>query len=629
MWPITQGRTSAGLPSAIAINPRAVSLSEGIRAALSVAAIVAVSTWLHRPPLMEAALAAWFTCLCDAGGPIRQRVPFLLGFGLAGAAITAGFGLLGTLAPLPVVIVIAAAGVFCTSLLRIYGQAMMQVGNLLSVVLVLALTRDVPDPGRAAQLGLVFLGGSLWATLLTMVIWRVYPYAPALRSVAECWRALSLLVADLHRMLHHPAPGEAEWDRHAREHRHSVRAAIEAARVAVLATVRTRGPVSGRAAQTWMRLEAAEQIFGALIALADMLQTDPDAAERDAADRMLRRLRPLLLTLGEAMVTEPADRSARLERAAASIADTAAALPGTKLHRIAGRIAERLRIAITLANPKTLAPVPEGPVAGGWRTVVLVPLRANLDPGSAALLHALRTAAAALVGLAVTLSWPTSYGYWLTITLVLTMQPYFAVTITRAAERIGGTVLGGALGALVAIACPTPVAMAVALFPLAVLALALRGVNFGLFMTFVTPVIGTAGGTGPARPEPGRCGADANAVHRGGRRSGAAVQRAALARLGAGPPARRTARRDRRAWPFRLHRNRRPAGRGQAGRGAAGPPRRGCRQQQRRSQSATRPAGAGARRYRPVAGGADHRRGAASHGRPGLRPARGGPAAPA
>ncbi len=488
MWPVKRANAS-GLPAAIAINPRAVSVAEGLRAALSVAAVVALSEWLGWPRLMDAALAAWLTCLCDAGGPIRQRVPFLLGFGIAGAALTAGFGLLGTLAPLPVVIAVAAAGVFCASLLRVYGQAMMQVGNLLSVVLVLALVRDVPDLGTAAALGLVFLGGSLWALLLTMAIWRVYPYGAALAALAECWRTLARLAADLRHVLHHPEAGETEWDRHARAHRRNVRTAIEAARVAVLATVRTRGPVSGRAAQSWIRLEAAEQIFGALIALAELLQDHPPAAVRDAADRMLRRLRPLLLLLANSMVTEREERSARLERAAAAIAGSAAALPGSPVQRIAGTIADRLRIAITLANPKTLAPAPEGPVGGGWRTLVLGPLRANLDLGSAALRHALRVAAAAAVGFAVTLGWPTSYGYWLTITLVLTMQPYFAVTITRAAERITGTVLGGAVGAAVAIACPTPAAMAVALFPLAVLALAVRAVNFALFMACVTPVI--------------------------------------------------------------------------------------------------------------------------------------------
>jgi uncharacterized membrane protein YccC len=481
--------SSAGFPSAIAFNPRAVSLAEGVRAALSMAAIVAVSEWLHWPLLLEAALAAWLTCLVDAGGPIRQRVPYLLLFGCLGAGVTGGFGLLATLVPLGVLIAAATAGVFCTSLLRVYGQAMMLVGNLLTVVLVLSLTRDLPDLSAAAALGGVFLAGSLWALVLTMVIWRLHPYLPARRAVAECWRTLALLAGDMRAVLRHRAAQETEWDRHAREHRRTVREAIEAARQAVLAAVRTRGPVSERAAQTWIRLEAAEQIFGALIALSDLLQDERQPAVREAAARMLRRLRPVLLLLGEAIVTETAERPARLERAAGVIATAAESAPLSPVHIIAQTIAERLRIAITLAKPDALAPAALGEVPAGWRTRLLGPLLANMSPNSAALRHALRAAAAAAVGFTITLEWPTSYGYWLTITLVLTMQPYFAVTFLRAAERIGGTVLGGAVGAAIAIACPTPLAMAVALFPLAVLAVAVRGVNFGLFMACVTPVV--------------------------------------------------------------------------------------------------------------------------------------------
>ena len=485
----TPGPSFSGLPSAFAFNPRAVSLAEGVRAALSMAAIVAASELLHFPLLMEAALAAWLTCLCDAGGPIRQRLPYLLIFGFTGTALTVGYGLLGTLASLPVVIAAASAGVFCTSLLRVYGQAMMQVGNLLTVVLVLSLTRDVPDLRAAAVLGGVFLGGSLWALLLTMVIWRLHPYLPARRAVADCWRELARLAGDMREVLLHPATRQGEWDRHAREHRRSVRTAIEAAREAVLSTVRTRGPVSGRAAQTWLRLEAAEQIFGALIALSELLQDEPRPEVRDAASHMLRRLRPVLLLLGEAMVTETTDRPARLERAAAAIAACTASVPENPVHRVAEVIAERLRIVITLARPDALAPVSLGEARDSWSARLLGPLRANLNPNSAALRHALRATAAAAAGFTVTLAWPTSYGYWLTITLVLTMQPYFAVTFARAAERIGGTVLGGAVGAAIAIACPTPLAMAVALFPLAILALAVRAVNFGLFMACVTPVV--------------------------------------------------------------------------------------------------------------------------------------------
>ena len=292
------------MPSAIAFNPRGVSLAEGVRAALSMAVIVAASEWIDWPPLMEAALAAWLTCLCDAGGPIRRRVPFLLGFGIAGALLTGGLGLLAATAPLWVVVAAGTAAVLCTSMLRIYGQATMQVGNLLTVVTVLSLARDLPDPRTAALYSGVFLGGSLWALLLTMVIWRVYPYRPAQRAGAEVWRALALLTEDLRAVLRHPNANAALWERHAREHRRIVRAAIETGREVILATVRARGPVSARAAQSLIRLEAADQIFGALVALSELLETEKSPAARQPAERALRRLQPMLALIGRVILSD-------------------------------------------------------------------------------------------------------------------------------------------------------------------------------------------------------------------------------------------------------------------------------------------------------------------------------------
>ena len=67
------GRRPAGLPPNLSFDAGAVSLGEGFRAALSVAAIVAVAQWVHVPGLMEAALAALLSCLCDAGGSVRTR----------------------------------------------------------------------------------------------------------------------------------------------------------------------------------------------------------------------------------------------------------------------------------------------------------------------------------------------------------------------------------------------------------------------------------------------------------------------------------------------------------------------------------------------------------------------------
>lgn len=474
---------SRGLPPLLAVDLRAISLAEGVRAALSVAVIVALGEWVHVPGLMESALSALLTCLCDAGGPIRRRLPAILSFGVIAAAVTAGFGLLRA-EPLWMVVPAASLFIFAAGFVRAFGQSAMQVGNLLTVVSVLAVRAPVPHVGDAATLGGMFLAGSAWALLLTMVIWRLHPYRPARRAVAEAYRALAALAADQRRTLEAGHADEADWDRHARLHRRHVRTAIEQAREAVFATVRARGPVSGRAAQSWVRLEAADQLFDSFIALSDLLAGDPGADTAKRAHQMLRLLEATLRLLARAIAADTTANRPGLERAAAAIVAVTRNGSSPALTAIAAALCEKLRVAITLSGLEAVLPATESVPARWWGVA-----RANLKRDSEVLRHALRTAAVSAPALAATLHWPGPYEHWLTITLVLTMQPYFALTFTRAVERIGGTMLGGLVAAGLGLVCSTPLAMAVALFPLAVCALAVRGVSFGLFMALMTPMV--------------------------------------------------------------------------------------------------------------------------------------------
>jgi uncharacterized membrane protein YccC len=473
-------------------NLRALSVAEGVRAALSVAVIIAISEFLNLPILREAALGALLTCLCDPGGPVRRRVPVLLSFALAGALVTGGFGLIRGLGP-AVALPIGVLALFAASFARIYGQAPQQLGALLSTVIVLSLDRALPVPA-AAQVAAAFAGGALWATLLTLAIWRLHPYRATRQAVAEVYHALAALTGDLHALLRcntSDSTGDTTaWETHARAHRRAVREAIEAARATVLDTLRGRGAGNLRAAQSLIRLEAADQLFGAMIALSDLLEhgtTD----ERAAAERMLRRMRPLLTVLAEVARAETPAAHPGIKRSVDAMEAAISGLPPSDpLRAVADHIVERLRIAHTLAVPANFLPGadPEGRRAA-LRERLSRPLQANLTWRSPSLRHALRAAVMAAPALAFTMAWFTPYDHWLTITIVATMQPFFALTFARAVERIAGTAAGGLVAAAVGLLCTTPLAIAVAMFPLAVAALAVRAVNFGLFMLALTPVV--------------------------------------------------------------------------------------------------------------------------------------------
>ena len=476
----------------IAFDLRAISLSEGLRAALSVAVFVAADQWVHWPPLLEAALGALLTCLGDSGGPFRKRLPALLSFALLGATITGGFGLLRGWG-LGVAVPTACLGIFACSFARVWGQAPLQVGNLLTVVLVLAM--DEPRaPHEAGLLAASFAAGSLWAVLLTMVIWRIYPFRPARRAVSDAYRSVARLVADLRALVVADA-SPAEWEAHARGHRRAVRDTIERARTAVQDTLRVRGQASPRAFQGLIRIEAIDQIFGALIALSDVVEATPDPHVRAAAARLLRLLRPALRVIADAIRADDPGQGGhaalkRLSRLGPAMDAMAAAGSIPVLAGVTDAILERLRIATTLTAPADWQPggLP-GPAAGPWRQRLMTPLRANLAWQSVSFRHALRTAVVAGPALGGTLSVHGDYAHWLTITLILTMQPFYALTWQRALERIGGTVAGGLVAAVLALICTTPLAIAAALFPLAVLAFTARAVNYGMFIALLTPMV--------------------------------------------------------------------------------------------------------------------------------------------
>jgi len=465
------------------LDLRAISLIEGVRAGLAAAIPVAASEWFDQPILSLAALGALLTCICDPSGPMRRRLPVLLAFVLGGGLVLGGFQWLRLAGVVPVVAATAPT-LFVLAYLRVWGQPLQALGNLLAVVLLLG-TDDPLLFRQSALNGAVFVAGGLWALLLTLAIWRIYPYGPARRAVADVWAELAAMTRETGRLLTTQAPA-SDWEHAARAGRGAVREAIERARGTLLDTLAARGPASGPAAQNLLRLEAADQVFAALIGLVDLLEQGKD---RLRYVPMLKRLRALLTVMARATERERLDRPDRFERTLKAIAVELS--DDASLRPFATIIADRLGTATKYVDPAQYLP---GSGAQGEADVPFTerfsgPLRANLTWRSASLRHAARVTAVVTPTLAATLIWHGPYTHWVTITLVLVMQPFFATTWHRSLERVAGTLLGGAVAGLLSTLMRSRLHVAGLLPILGALALAVRQVSYAVYIAVYTPTV--------------------------------------------------------------------------------------------------------------------------------------------
>ena len=118
---------------------------------------------------------------------------------------------------------------------------------------------------------------------------------------------------------------------------------------------------------------------------------------------------------------------------------------------------------------------------------ILEQLTANFTRKSLILRHAARVSMVCGLDVALILLLHIDHGYWLLMTSLIVLQPHVSGTLRRGMERIGGTVGGGILAALLAATLHSQLATAAVLFPLALMALAILPVSYAAFAFFLTP----------------------------------------------------------------------------------------------------------------------------------------------
>ena len=316
-----------------------------------------------------------------------------------------------------------------------------------------------PPPGSAKRSDArryVVVGGA-WAALLALVLWPIRPYRPARLAIGECferWRTTSSQVVEAleappARVRRRFPPGVL-----------SVRAALEHAR-ATLATIRRGRPgESGRGERLLVLSETADRMFGNLIALVETIDAIPPSARephrqsiivaalRDVDTRAARARRRASRTerqtgttavhvLGRAAAGQPNDRSGG-RRAGDAGRHGRARVDGQRNTRMrpCSSIALRQFAGVAAANVAALdggnAPAPARrrpkPKSPAEPLALLAPLRSVRRPRLARAAPCVSRRARhrdRRVGSPARFDLPR--GYWVTITVVIILQPYTGV----------------------------------------------------------------------------------------------------------------------------------------------------------------------------------------------------------
>jgi uncharacterized membrane protein YccC len=475
----------------------------GFRAAISTIGPIIVAAAAGSTGGTWMSLGGFNVALADKGGSYRTRAATMTALTICCAIAV----FLGTIAGDHRIVVIALtfAVALIASLARVWGNAGSSVGGPALSTFVIAIAYPAALEAAAGRACFVIVGGA-WAMIVSLILWPLRPYRPARIAVATAYGELAGYVDEV---AHEISRGPSAEGRALPVQIPVVRAALENSRQ-VLARLRQGRPgESARGDQLIVLSEAADQLFGHIVGVAETIEAIPRADRNPYAEQ------GIIATLGQIATTvrrivdavEEEDlhvdvdvitgnalreRIASVQREQASPNDSSMAhyLQAATIFARATQYVEVAAATASALNGKSTAS-PSVPARASDSVVERTPFRvfarAIANPGSLLFRYALRVAVVTAAAVAITEVLGIKRGYWMTLTVIVILQPYTGVTSQRAAQRIIGTVLGGVITAALGALIHNPVAITALAFVFVSLCVALLPVNYVAFSIFLTP----------------------------------------------------------------------------------------------------------------------------------------------
>jgi uncharacterized membrane protein YccC len=512
------------LPARIVAQLRRLDWARGLRAGLAVAAAMVVCRML-RLPMGWSALGAFEGNIVDNGGPYRVRfasIALLMGGGSLGAVLASLAS-----AHLPWTLALTAVFSFVITYLRAAGPTFTTSSVIILVVYFVGLDHPSASLAGALNQAGLFLGGCAIAAILSLILWPVYPFGHARRVIGLCFGVLAQSLAEIDALLTEADAAKdqgsawtARWFSLVQGFPNRMRSALEAARSS-LGSVRARTPArSARGRNLAVLLETADILFSrglAMVDLAERSAIEGNAQDIAFAKRRLAWLREAALLvergLGDRAPLAEFLREGNTLIAAARVADGVTdsegdgAMFAAAFHALQAECAHYLESALEALNGVWTGIDPffsrrqvSRRQIGGTPLQVraeqrlrlkssgpLESLRENWTFVSSALRHALRTSAVCVSSVVLVRAMHLPYGEWLALTAVIVLQPYVAHTWQKSLQRVGGTIAGGLLAALLVVFIRTPEALIATVCITSFFTLAWFAVDYAWYCFFLTP----------------------------------------------------------------------------------------------------------------------------------------------
>jgi len=443
------------------------------------------------------AIGALNTSMVDVGGSYRSRLNAMTFNGLVSPLVL----VLGSQVREPWWLASATMFVVAlgSGLVRAIGPGGIPLGLMAATAFLIGTNAEV-DLRESVEFGVLYAAGAAWTILLAIVFWRARPFKRLEQEVAAVWEATAALIGAVRAA---KADALSVVARRRRERvlakRHQVlREAVERARAA-LGTVRAElsGPGT-TTAQLMVLVRAASRTAAAGVTLAEIgdrhRQPRPAHDQSGMFDTSAEELENACRTVAASVLSGRRDlplapvRSRLFELTAVYGGTDPEVMAFAQATRQLENAAEAMDLLVGRERrfSGVMAQVASG---GNPPRQVFNAIRAQLSTRSAIFRHAIRVAVSAALGTAIMIKFAFPHGLWLPMTTLIVLQPEFGGTLARAGQRTMGTVAGAVIAGALLAGLQGTLVLELAVVVLLFAALFVLRRQYGLGVTFLTPLI--------------------------------------------------------------------------------------------------------------------------------------------